>query len=148
MRFDAELGFCASGLPGCPFLSVFVPQMKTTWPKAVEVLAAGGTSTEAAKAAQVTARTIRRWRNDEPRFADSIDDTRTRMLAAAAGILAASTTAAAHRLAEIVQSEEERHSLTAARIILDQAARYRSDRAIEDRISALEVAVSLRSGWQ
>ena len=147
MRFDAELGFCASGLPGCPFLSVFVPQMKTTWPKAAEVLAAGGTSTEAAEAAGVGVRTIRRWRNDEPRFADSIDDTRSRMLAEAAGLLASHTTTAARRLGEIIQSEEERHALPAARVVLDMAARYRSDRAIEDRIEALEAAVNLRS-WQ
>jgi len=136
VRFDAELGFCASGLPGfCPFLSDSVPQMKQSWPMAVEVLAAGGTSTEAAKAAQVTVRTIRRWRADEPRFAE------------AAGLLASHTTAAARRLGEIIQSEEERHALPAARVVLDMAARYRSDRAIEDRIEALEAAVNLRS-WQ
>jgi len=149
VRFDAELGSAASGLPGfCPFLSDSVAQMKTTWPKAVEVLAAGGTSTEAAKAAQVTVRTIRRWRNDEVLFADAVDDARASMLTEAAGLLAAATTTAARRLAEIVQSEEERHSLTAARIVLEQASKYRIDRAIEDRIAALEVAVSLRSGWQ
>jgi len=114
---------------------------------AVEVLAAGGTSTEAAKAAQVTVRTIRRWRADEPRFADSIDDARSLMLAEAAGLLASQTTAAARRLGEIIQSEEERHSLTAARVVLDMAARYRSDRALEDRLSALEMAVGVRSSW-
>jgi len=114
---------------------------------AVEVLAAGGTSTEAAKAAGVTVRTIRRWRNDEPRFADSVDDARSQMLAEAAGILAASSTVAALRLAEIVQSEEERHALTAARVVLDQASRYKNDQALEDRISALELAVGVRSSW-
>jgi len=121
--------------------------MKESWPKAVEVLASGGTSTEAAKAAQVTVRTIRRWRNDEPRFTDSVDDARSLMLAEAAGLLASQTTAAARRLGEIIQSDEERHALPAARVVLDMAARYRSDRAIEDRIEALEAAVNLRS-WQ
>jgi len=137
VRFDAELGFCASGLPGfCPFLSVSVPQMKESWPKAAEVLAAGGTSTEAAKAAKVAPRTVRRWRNDEPPFADAIEEGRALMLAEAAGLLAAATTVAAGRLAEIIESGEER-----------MAARYRTDRAIEDRIEALEAAVNLRS-WQ
>jgi len=122
--------------------------MKESWPKAVEVLAQGGTSTEAADAAQVTVRTIRRWRNDEPRFADSIDDARSLMLAESAGLLAFHTTAAAQKLGEIIATGEERHQLAASRVVLDMAARYRIDRAIEDRIEALEVAVSLRSGWQ
>jgi len=148
VRFDAELGSAASGLPGvCPFLSDSVPQMKESWPMAVEVLAAGGTSTEAAKAAQVTVRTIRRWRIDEPRFADAIDDGRSVMLAEAAGILAFHTTAAAAKLGQIIETGAEHHQLRAAQIVLDQASRYRSDRAIEDRIQALEVAVSLRSSW-
>jgi len=149
VRFDAELGSCASGLPGfCPFLSVSVPQMKESWPKAVEVLAQGGTSTEAAEAAGVGVRTIRRWRNDEPRFADSVDDARSLMLAEAAGVLAFHTTAAAQKLGEIIQSEEERHALTASRIVLDMAARFHVDRAIEDRVAQLELAVSLRQPWQ
>jgi len=114
---------------------------------AVEVLAAGGTSTEAASAAGVTVRTIRRWRNDEPPFADAIEEGRALMLAEAAGLLAAATTVAAGRLAEIIESGEERHALAASRVVLDMAARYRSDRAIEDRIEALEAAVNLRS-WQ
>ena len=70
------------------------------------------------------------------------------MLAEAAGLLAFHTTAAAQKLGEIIESGEERHQLAASRVVLDMAARYRIDRAIEDRIAALEVAVSLRSSWQ
>jgi hypothetical protein len=122
--------------------------MKETWPKAAEVLAAGGTSTEAAKAAKVAPRTVRRWRADEPPFADAIEEGRSLLLAEAAGLLAFHTTAAARKLGEIIDSGEERHQLAASRVVLDMAARYRIDRAIEDRIAALEVAVSLRSSWQ
>ena len=121
--------------------------MKESWPKAVEVLAQGGTSTEAAKAAQVTVRTIRRWRNDEPRFADSIDDARSLMLAESAGLLAFHTTAAARKLGEIIGSGEERHQLAASRVVLDMAARYKNDQALEDRIAALEMAVGVTSSW-
>lgn len=101
--------------------------MKETWPLAAEVLAAGGSSADAAKAAKVAPRTIRRWRADEVAFSDAVDDARSLMLA------------------DIIESGEERHRLRAAQIVLDQAARYRMDRAIEDRISALEIAVGVRS---
>ena len=118
--------------------------MKETWPRAAEVLAAGGSASDAAKAANVAPRTIRRWRADEPPFADAVDDARALMLAETAGLLAATTTVAARRLEEIIETGEERHQLAAARVVLDMAARYRSDRAIEDRIEALEAAVNLR----
>lgn len=121
--------------------------MKETWPAAAEVLAMGGSASDAARAASVTSRTIRRWRADEVIFADAIEDGRAQMLTATAGLLAATTTAAAHKLEQIIETGEERHALAASRVVLDQAAKYRSDRAIEDRIEALEAAVNLRS-WQ
>jgi len=121
--------------------------MKQTWPKAAQALAAGGTLADAAKAAGVTQRTVRNWRADEVAFADAVDDTRSLMLAETAGLLAATTTTAARRLEEIIETGEERHQLAAARVVLDMAARYRSDRALEDRISALEMAVGVRSAW-
>jgi len=122
--------------------------MKPSWGKAALTLAAGGSNTEAAKAAGVNVRTVARWRADEVVFADAVDDARASMLTETAGLLAATTTAAARRLEDIIETGEERHALAASRVVLDMAARYRSDRAIEDRIAALEVAVSLRSGWQ
>jgi len=122
--------------------------MKDSWPKAAAILAAGGTTADAARAAAVTPRTVRKWKADEPRFADSIDDGRSVMLAEAAGILAFHTTAAAAKLGQIIETGAEHHQLRAAQIVLDQAARYRTDRAIEDRIQALEVAVALRPSWQ
>jgi len=96
----------------------------------------------------VAPRTIRRWKADEVIFADAIDDARSLMLAESAGLLAATTMVAARRLAEIIESGEERHQLAASRVVLDMAARYRSDRAIEDRIASLEAAVALRPSWQ
>ena len=112
------------------------------------MLASGGTTADAAKAADVTMRTVRNWRADEVAFADAVDDGRSRMLSESAGLLASATADAARKLGEIIESGEERHQLAASRIVLDMAAKYRIDRAIEDRIAALEVAVSLRPSWQ
>ncbi len=66
------------------------------------------------------------------------------MLTEAAGLLAAATTAASRKLAEIIDTGEERHQLTAARVVLDMASRYRVDQALEHRINALEMAAGLR----
>ncbi len=118
--------------------------MKPSWGKAALALAAGQSNADAAKAAGVTTRTVARWRADEVAFADRIEDLRSEMLTEAAGLLALATTAAARKLAEIVDTGEERHQLTAARVVLDMASRYRVDQALEHRINALEMAAGLR----
>jgi len=118
--------------------------MKPSWGKAALALASGGSNTDAARAAGVTERTVTRWKADEVVFADRIEDLRSEMLTEAAGLLAAATTAAAVRLAEIIEVGEERHQLTASRIVLDMASRYRVDQALELRISDLETAAGLR----
>ena len=118
--------------------------MKDSWPKAAETLASGGSNADAAKVAKVTTRTVQRWRADEPRFADAVEDCRSEMLIEVAGLLAHTTTAAARKLGEIIDTGEERHALTASRIVLDMASRYRIDQALEHRINALEMAAGLR----
>ena len=85
-----------------------------------------------------------RWRADEVEFADRIEDLRSEMLTEAAGLLASTTTAAVLKLAEIIDSGEERHQLTASRAVLEMASRYRVDQALELRINALELAAGLR----
>ena len=118
--------------------------MKPSWGKAALALAAGQSNADAAKAAGVTSRTVARWRADEVAFADRIEDLRSEMLTEAAGLLAHTTTAATRKLAEIIEEGEERHQLTAARIVLDMASRYRIDQALELRINTLEMAAGLR----
>jgi len=119
--------------------------MKPSWGKAALALAAGQGNADAAKAAGVNTRTVARWRADEVAFADRIEDLRSEMLTEAAGLLAHTTTAAVLKLAEIIDTgEEERHQLTAARVVLDMASRYRVDQALELRINALEMAAGLR----
>jgi len=118
--------------------------MKPSWGKAALALAAGQSNADAAKAAAVTERTVTRWRCDELAFSDRIEDLRSEMLTEAAGQLAHATTAAAHKLAAIIEVGEERHALTASRIVLEMASRYRVDQALESRIIDLETAAGLR----
>jgi len=118
--------------------------MKPTWGQAALALAAGGSNADAAKAAGVNTRTVARWRADEVAFADRIEDLRSEMLTEASGLLAHATTAAVLKLAEIIEEGEEGHALTASRIVLDMASRYRVDQALELRISDLETAAGLR----
>ena len=125
-------------------MSSDVIELKPSWGQAALALAAGGSNTDAAKAAGVTTRTVARWRADEVAFADRIEDLRSEMLREAGGLLAHTTTAAAHKLAEIIDTGEERHQLTAARVVLEMASRYRVDQALELRISDLETAAGLR----
>ena len=118
--------------------------MKPSWGKAAIALAAGQGNADAAKAAGVNTRTVARWRADEVAFADRIEDLRSEMLTEAAGLLAHATTAASLKLAEIIDTGEEGHALTASRVVLDMASRYRVDQALELRISDLETAAGLR----
>ena len=118
--------------------------MKDSWPRAAAVLAAGGSEKEAGKAAGVGDRTIRRWRADEVQFADAVDAARTEMLAEAAGILAHISTQAAQKLGEIIEDGSERYALTASRVALEMASRYRQDQSLENRLTALEMAAGMR----
>ena len=118
--------------------------MKPTWPKAAQALAGGSSNAEAARLAGVTTRTLQRWRNDQVMFSDAVENARAEMLREAAGLLAAATTDAAAKLAEIIDTGEERHALTASRIVLDMASRYQVDQTQERRISDLETAAGLR----
>jgi len=125
-------------------MSPGVIDLRDSWPKAAMTIASGGSNADAGKAAKVSARTIQRWRNDEVQFADAVNEFRSEFLQETAGLLAAATTAASRKLAEIVDTGEERHQLTAARVVLDMASRYRVDQALELRISDLETAAGLR----
>jgi len=107
-------------------------------------IASGGSNADAGTAAGVTARTIQRWRNDEVQFADAVDDFRSEFLNEAAGLLAHNATAAARKLGQLIDSDEARHQLTASRLVLELASRFRNDETLENRINALEIAAGLR----
>ena len=125
-------------------MSGFVPRMKDSWTKAALVIASGGTNTAAGKAAGVDRRTVQRWRADEVQFADTIESLRSEFLNEASGLLAHNATAAARKLGVLIENGEDHHALTAARIVLDMASRYRQDQSLEDRLNALEMAAWMR----
>lgn len=118
--------------------------MKDSWVKGAMTIASGGSNADAGKAAGVTARSVQRWRNDEVQFADAVDDFRAEFLNEAAGLLAHYATAAARKLGVLIEKGEDHHALTAARIVLEMASRYRTDQTLENRIGSLEVAAGLR----
>jgi len=118
--------------------------MKGSWAKAALVIASGGTTTDAGKAAGVTSRTVQRWRADEVQFADAVADARKEFLDDAAGILAQISTKAAQKLGAIIEDSDDRLALAAARVVLDMASRYRQDQSLENRLNALEMAAGLR----
>jgi len=118
--------------------------MKDAWVKGAMTIASGGSNADAGKVAGVTTRTIQRWRNDEVQFADAVDDFRSEFLNEAAGLLAHNATAAARKLGVLIENGEDHHALTAARIVLEMASRYRTDQTLENRIGSLEVAAGLR----
>ncbi len=118
--------------------------MKDSWVKGAMTIASGGSNADAGKVAGVTARTIQRWRADEVQFADAVDDFRSEFLNEAAGLLAHNATDAARKLGELIENGEDHHALTAARIVLEMASRYRTDQTLENRIGSLEVAAGLR----
>jgi len=119
-------------------------RLRDSWVKGAMTIASGGSNADAGKVAKVTARTIQRWRADEVQFADAVDDFRSEFLNETAGLLAAETAVAARKLGELIENGEDHHALTAARIVLEMASRYRTDQTLENRIGSLEVAAGLR----
>ena len=118
--------------------------MKDTWPRAAAAIAAGASEAQAGKTAGVSGRTVRRWRADEVQFVDAVTDLRKEFLDEAAGLLAHISTAAVRKLGEIIDGGDDRYALTAARVALDMASRYRTDQSLENRLNALEMAAGMR----
>ncbi len=120
--------------------------MKATWPKAVEVIAGGGTITAAAAAAGVTRKTVHAWLSDSPTFVDAVTDARSAMIDAATGTLTAATAAWAETLATLATDPKTapQFRIAASHAGLELASRYRSEVHIEERIRNLELAAGLR----
>ena len=75
----------------------------------------------------IPSRTVQRWRSDEVQFTGAVEDLRSEFLNEAAGLLAHNATAAARKLGVLIDNGEDHHALTASRIVLDMASRYRTD---------------------
>lgn len=110
-------------------------------PAAVLALAQGEPTSNAAKSAGVTTRTVERWCAD-PEFALEVRSTRTELLNAAVGQLAAGAVEAVATLrAAMANPDEKGHvRVQAARSLLDALLPLRESLDLEQRLAALESA--------
>jgi hypothetical protein len=100
-------------------------------------LAAGSPVEEAARAAGVSVRTAYR-RLASPGFRSRLASARDELISAALGELVGCAAEAVATLRRLLQAEDERVRLTAARAILEQLLRLRETLTFAQRIASLE----------
>jgi hypothetical protein len=107
-------------------------------------IARGATREEAARTAGVSVRTLHR-RLEDAQFQSRVDDLRDELAAeVTARLLSACTQALVTLEALLGPAEPPAVRLGAARILLDQAQRWRVAEDVEVRLAALESASSVR----
>lgn len=113
--------------------------------RALRALLEGVSLEEAAILAHVSQRTLRRWRSD-PAFAATLLESQRGVLDAAAGDLQGACQSAVRALRHVVERGGESVPISAvisaARVILELAARFREGADLDKRISALEGALA------
>lgn len=109
---------------------------------AVDALLAHGDQTQAARAAGVNQRTLRRWMH-EPDFAAALTQAQDTVLDKVTADLVRAAGGAVALLADTVDNTDAALGLRlqAARTLLDAALRWRELRSIEQRLQALEDAL-------
>jgi hypothetical protein len=105
----------------------------------VAALAAGTTNQEAATAAGVGERTVRR-RLDDPAFRRQVSEARAALLEQAIGRMAGATTEAADTLRLLLNAESEHVRHAAAKTLLELASKGIELLDLAERIAALELA--------
>ncbi|MEX1042217.1 MAG: hypothetical protein WDZ51_16415 [Pirellulaceae bacterium] len=100
-------------------------------------IARGNTLEAAAREAGVSSRTVHR-RMGDPEFRRLVEEARGKMFDEAAGMLAQACRGAVETLTELQKAESESIRCMAARVILEQATRYRELTDIASRLEALE----------
>lgn len=100
-------------------------------------LAGGATYQDAASAAGVAERTVRR-RNQETGFRQKVAAARAAMMERALGELSSAATAATSCLRALLESDSEQVQLAACRAILDHGGRLREGVEFSERLTALE----------
>lgn len=109
-------------------------------------LAAGRSYDKAAAEVGIGRRTVVR-RMSDPDYRRRISEIRSGMLENASGQLANAATEAVTVLRVMLRTAESEHvRLGCARAILEQASRYREITELEQRLAALEAAVTEQSG--
>ena len=107
--------------------------------KALEALASGKTTEEAAIIAGVAIRTVFNWRT-EPVFKQALQDMTDSTIESATVMLATSALDAIKTLREIAQDKEAKQAVrvSAARAILENVLRLKDQYEIGERIAELE----------
>jgi HEAT repeat protein len=100
-------------------------------------LAAGRTFVEAAQAAGVNDRTVRRWW-EETAFRHRVCELRTAAVERSLGRLSDAMTAAADELRELLSAESENVRLGAARSLIELGVKLRDSVELTERVAALE----------
>ena len=110
---------------------------------ALQILACGGSLTEAAGAARVTVRTLGRWMT-RPDFVKSLRDMRVTALKHIASRLVGLAGSAVDTLAGILTSEAASDSVKVRVAIatLDAAVKWRDATEVEERLAMLEAEVN------
>ena len=101
-------------------------------------LAAGMAVKDAAAAAGVADRSIRKWKAEDAEFVALIERLRSEAIAAAMGRLSDRMTAAADVLAGLLGSDDERVRHASAVKILELGTKLRESVAMEERVAELE----------
>jgi hypothetical protein len=114
---------------------------------AVFALARGRSTTEAAGAAKVTDRTIRRWL-DDPDFRAEVHKLRSNLLGQTVGALVDAAIEAVATLRASLTADSEPVRVRAAVAILSSVVTIRETADLEERIAALEAEAEQRDGSQ
>jgi hypothetical protein len=108
-------------------------------------LAAGSSVEQAAEAAAVSVRTAYR-RLAEPAFARRLTQARDELISSALGELVGCASEAVATLRTLLQANDERVRLGAARSTLDQLLRLRETLTLSQRLATLERTLQTRAG--
>jgi hypothetical protein len=114
---------------------------------AILALACGDTIAGAARKAQISQRTLRRWRAEDPAFQDQVEAARAQMLEDAVGRLAAGLVASAVTLHHLVlKGDSHAVRLAAAKALFEQYMKAREMHNFEQRLQALEAERKPKQG--
>lgn len=104
-------------------------------------LARGQAVTEAATAAGVSDRTIRRWLANDPEFADHVRDLRGEVLTTVIGALTDASTKAVATLVDCLKADDPSVRVRAAAQILRALPSMRVEGEVAQQVAALEAAL-------
>ena len=105
--------------------------------QAALLLAAGRSTAQTAATVGVSRRTLLRWSKDRE-FAARVTDLRAGLFKRSGGVLARCTTHAASRLGRLLESEDDRVALGAARSVLGLTKTLQEAVEFEQRLAAIE----------